>query len=220
MARSAIALLLVLVLASATQLNAQAACNTSIFDAVAATPDLSLLGQVVQAAGLTETLSDPTLEVTVFAPNNAAFEELLQVLNSSGLTLDDVTAPESNKAASILLYHVVPVAALSTQLSDMQVLPTLLGKNLTVSLMGGMVNIIAQESNATVVTADVTVCGSVVHIINHVLIPAALADIPNYMPTTPTTPTTPPAAMTPPAAGSPPGTPPMLASPPPPDCKY
>lgn len=68
-------------------------CNTSIFDAVAATPDLSLLGQVVQAAGLTETLSDPTLEVTVFAPNNAAFEELLQVLNSSGLTLDDVTAP-------------------------------------------------------------------------------------------------------------------------------
>lgn len=132
------------------------------------------------------------------------------------LTQISLTCRESNKAASILLYHVVPVAALSTQLSDMQVLPTLLGKNLTVSLMGGMVNIIAQESNATVVTADVAVCGSVVHIINHVLIPAALADIPNYMPPTPTTPTTPPAAMTPPAAGSPPGTPPTLASPSPP----
>ncbi|KAG6554260.1 hypothetical protein Mapa_004176 [Marchantia paleacea] len=208
MARGSLALLSVLILAFATQLNAQVACNTSILDAVAATPDLSLLGQVVQAAGLAETLSDKTLKVTVFAPNNAAFEELLQVLNASGLTLADVTAPESNKAASILLYHVVPVPALASQLSDEQILPTLLGKNLTVSLMGGMVNIIAQESNASVVTADVKVCDSVVHIINHVLIPAPLADIPNYMP-----PMTPAPTVSPPAVG----TPPTYSSPPPPD---
>lgn len=170
------------VLAVVSQTHAQTTCNTTLLQAVQGTPQLSLLAQVINASGLADTVSMLD-NVTVLAPDNNAFNGtggLLPLLAENNLTLAQVTAPGSNRAASILLYHIIPVPAFAANLSNGQVLPTFLGADytLTVSKTTG-VTIVGAANNATVTVPDVRVCNSVVHIVNRVLLPAsALTAIP------------------------------------------
>merc|ERR1719359_29688 len=113
-------------------------------------------------------LSDPTSEFTVFAPTNDAFVSLLGALGLEGLA--DVPA---EVATEILLYHVVPAVALSTDLTDGMVLPTLGGGELTVDLSDGVM-IDGVGSSASVIAADVEAGSSVVHVIDTVLLPFAV----------------------------------------------
>ncbi|KAG6542859.1 hypothetical protein Mapa_015763 [Marchantia paleacea] len=198
------ACLLTLLLLGIVQQSDAQACNTTIYKSL--TGQISSLKTVVDAAGLADTFDDPALNVTVFAPNNAAITGLINVLNASGLTLANVTG-NTNKAANILLYHVATVVATSAQLVDEQSLPSLYtGYNLTVDKNATTVEIEGgADTEATVVTPDVRVCGSIVHIINAVLLPEELNDINNYVPPAPPAPGTPP---------TPPGT--ITAPPPPP----
>merc|ERR1712157_476823 len=78
--------------------------------------------------------ADPEAESTVFAPTNEAFVELLGALGLDGL--DDVPV---DLLQEVLLYHVVPAVAFSTDLTDGQVLPTLNGAELVVDLSSGIV---------------------------------------------------------------------------------
>lgn len=163
----------------------QSTCNTTLFEAVAATPQLSQLGAVVEAAGLTNDLNSTILgNVTVFAPDNSAFNGtngLIALLTAAGTNLSAVTADGNNKAASILLYHIVTKPYNASQLTNGLSLKTeLSGYNLTVSINStGSVVIVGGASNATVVTPNIQVCGSVVHIIDTVLLPGALSTIPS-----------------------------------------
>lgn len=125
--------------------------------------DLSILVEAVVAADLATTLSDETVEYTVFAPTNEAFENALEALD---LTKDELLASED--LAGILTYHVVEGEALSSDLSDGQELTTVNGEILTVSIMDdGSVMV----GEATVVTADVDASNGVVHVIDTVLLP-------------------------------------------------
>jgi len=70
-------------------------CNTTLLEAVQATPQLSLLYTVIEASGLATTVNT-TDNVTVLAPDNDAFNGtggLLSLLASNNLTLANVTAP-------------------------------------------------------------------------------------------------------------------------------
>ncbi|KAL2632365.1 hypothetical protein R1flu_017051 [Riccia fluitans] len=200
-------LLSLLVLGAVWQADAQASCSTTLSDALASTADLSSLNTVVQAAGLQSMLDDTALNVTVFAPNNAAMAGLLNVLNDSGLNLSAVTAPGSNRAASIILYHILPSAQSSAQLVNGAVEPTLLsGYNVTIdkNTTTANVTIEGEKSSATVLTPDINVCRSYVHIINAVLLPADLTDIPVYTPAPPGAAPSPPGTVTPPPPPPPP----------------
>ena len=128
-------------------------------------PDLSILVDAAVATDLVGALSDPTSEFTVFAPTNDAFVSLLGALGLEGLA--DVPA---EVATEILLYHVVPAVALSTDLTDGMVLPTLGGGELTVDLSDGVV-IDGAGSSASVIIPDVVAGSSVVHVIDAVLLP-------------------------------------------------
>merc|ERR1712166_831921 len=92
---------------------------------------------------------------TVFAPTNDAFNAL-----PAG-TLDSLMKPE-NKATlvGILTYHVVGAAALSTDLSDGQMIGTVEGKSVTVHIGDGI-----KINDATVVMADVMASNGVVHVV-------------------------------------------------------
>ena len=128
--------------------------------------DFSILVDAVVAADLVAPLNDPEAALTVFAPTNDAFVALLGALGLE--SLEDVPL---DLLTNVLLYHVVPAVAFSTDLSDGQVLPTLLeGAELTVDLSDGVV-IDGVGSDATVVTPDVAACASVVHVIDTVLLP-------------------------------------------------
>jgi uncharacterized surface protein with fasciclin (FAS1) repeats len=160
----------------------QSTSNITLFEAVAATPQLSLLGTVVEEAHLTSVLNSTILgNVTVFAPDNSAFNGtngLIALLNASGTNLSAVTA--AGKTTSILLYHIVTKPYTASQLTNGLSLETeLKGYSLTVSINStGSVVIVGGASNATVVTPNIQVGGSVVHIINAVLLPGALSTIP------------------------------------------
>jgi uncharacterized surface protein with fasciclin (FAS1) repeats len=133
----------------------------TVVDIAVGSPDHTTLVAAVAAAGLVGTLSGDG-PFTVFAPTNAAFGALPEGTVESLLL-------ENNKdqLTAVLTYHVVAGNVLSGDLSDGQVVTTLQGQELTVSIKEGKVMI----NNATVVAADLSGSNGVVHVIDAVLLP-------------------------------------------------
>lgn len=140
---------------SFTAVNAQ---EQTIVEIAAGDPQFSTLVELVTAAGLAETLSGEG-PFTVFAPTNDAFaalpEEVVAYI---------VANPEL--LTSILTYHVVPGAILSTDLSTMMA-ATVEGDEISVEVSDAGVKI----DGVNVTTADIVASNGVVHIIDGVLLP-------------------------------------------------
>jgi uncharacterized surface protein with fasciclin (FAS1) repeats len=134
--------------------------TNTVVDIIVNSPDHTTLEAAVIAAELADDLSG-TGPFTVFAPTDAAFASL-----PAGV-IDALLADPTGDLASILLYHVVGGLALSTDLVDGQVITTLLGQDITVTIdmNGVMIN------NANVIVADIIADNGVVHVIDAVLIP-------------------------------------------------
>ncbi|XP_048777790.2 transforming growth factor-beta-induced protein ig-h3-like [Ostrea edulis] len=134
----------------------------SIVDLVAGNSDLSTLLSNVQAAGLAGALQGDGL--TVFAPTNAAFQKLgSHVLNNLRRN------PQLLK--EILEYHVVPHTEYSAGLYNREYVRTLDSHHDVIRLaVSG--NAVTVNRNGHVVKADISATNGVVHIIDHVLIPA------------------------------------------------
>ncbi len=152
----------------------------TIVELAVATDDLSLLVEaLIQAdAGLVETLGGAG-PFTVFAPTNDAFVALLDALGDDYHSLADFdTDEEKALLVKVLTYHVVAgTKALSTDLSDGQMIETFQGENVGISIKDGMVHVDdATEENATVVIPDVEGSNGVVHVINKVLLPQEVLD--------------------------------------------
>ena len=135
--------------------------------------DLSTLVSGVVSTGLSGFLSNPGLELTVFAPTNEAFAELLGQVNppdvdGDGLDLDDVP---DNILLDILLYHVVPSAVSSSEFMDNMRLQTLEGGTVSIDMTGEGVVIEGIGTDASVVQADVAAGKAFVHVIDKVLLP-------------------------------------------------
>ncbi|SFT06955.1 Uncaracterized surface protein containing fasciclin (FAS1) repeats [Zhouia amylolytica] len=90
------------------------AINPTIAGFVAMNEDYSSLLAAVQKAGLVDALNADDADLTVFAPNNAAFEAFLSA--NGFASLDDVPV---DVVTQILLNHVISGVALSGDLSTM-----------------------------------------------------------------------------------------------------
>jgi uncharacterized surface protein with fasciclin (FAS1) repeats len=135
--------------------------SNTVVDIAIGSPDHTTLVAAVQAAGLVETLQGDG-PFTVFAPTNAAFDAL-----PAG-TVEGLLKPEAKAdLTSILTYHVVAGNVMSSDLSDGQMVTTLNGKQLKVSIKDGKVMI----GGATVIAADLEGSNGVVHVIDKVLLP-------------------------------------------------
>jgi len=117
---------------------------------------------------------------TVFAPTNAAFAALLESLDGFDSLEDFDTEDDRKILTTILTYHVVSgVAAKSTDLSEGQLIKTVQGEDVSVSLEGGVFIKDKQDAEvqaAKVTIADVAASNGVVHVIDKVLIPQATID--------------------------------------------
>jgi transforming growth factor-beta-induced protein len=152
----------------------------TIVDTAVATDDLSLLvDALLQAnAGLVETLNGEG-PFTVFAPTNAAFVALLNLLGDDFNSLADFDTPEEKALlVKVLTYHVVAgTAAFSTDLSNGQHIETFQGENVGINIKEGTVHVEdATNTNATVVIPDVAASNGVVHVIDKVLLPQEVLD--------------------------------------------
>lgn len=138
-----------------------AAASTTVFDIISESADHNTLEAAINAAGLAGALQGDG-PLTVFAPTDAAFNALPP--GTVAALLNDIPA-----LTAILTYHVAGVNALSTDLSNGQVVATLNGGSVTVTINANGVFI----NNAKVTVADIVADNGVVHVIDAVLLPAA-----------------------------------------------
>jgi uncharacterized surface protein with fasciclin (FAS1) repeats len=135
--------------------------------------DHTTLVAAVKAAGLVDTLNSAG-PFTVFAPTNAAFDQL-----PAG-TVDTLLKPENKSMLTkVLTYHVIAgkydskaLAKLIKKGHGKAWLNTVSGGKLTAMMDGG--NIVLKDEKggtSTVTTADVYQSNGVIHVVNAVLLP-------------------------------------------------
>ncbi|REC54479.1 fasciclin domain-containing protein [Rhodosalinus sediminis] len=150
-------------LASATALAGPALADDhmgkDIVDTAVEAGNFTTLATALEAAGLVETLKGDG-PFTVFAPTDDAFAALPEG-TVEGLLEDTDTL------TSILTYHVVPGAVMSSDLSDGMMAETVQGSEVEISIMDGTVMV----DGATVTTADIEASNGVIHVIDSVIMP-------------------------------------------------
>ena len=146
--------------------------SQTVVDIVVDSEDHTVLEAAVVEAGLVETLQGEG-PFTVFAPTDAAFTALLTALNVEAADL--LGLPQ---LGDILTYHVAGVEAMSTDLSDGQMVTTVNGQDVTISIMGDTVMI---NGSATVTVANIDATNGVVHVIDAVLVPAIITGCTDMM---------------------------------------
>lgn len=158
------------------------AASGGVFDDDAT--DFDLLLNAVQAAGLAGALDDPEADLTVFAPNDAAFIGLAQTLGFEGsdegeaftyiveaLTLLSGGEDPIPLLTDILLYHVAPEALGSEQVFSAESIPTLLGETLGVEGRE-LVDQDPDIPNPELIATDITATNGIAHVLDGVLLPA------------------------------------------------
>ena len=133
-----------------------------------------------ELTSLVEALTDPrhttdfaallsgTDNYTTFAPNNAAFQALLDT-DPSWNTIGDIPIATLD---AVLKYHVINGANVQAdELTDGQVVATLQGNNLTVDLSAGAKLMTTSNQTVTIEATDVQGSNGVVHVINTVMLP-------------------------------------------------
>ncbi len=104
---------------------------------------------------------------TVFAPTDAAFEEL-------GLNLSEFETDEQKEIlAKILSYHVTTGSVMSSEITDGMEINTLIQEPIAVSIYGQ--GTVVLNGEATVTTPDVETSNGVIHVIDKVLMPPSMA---------------------------------------------
>jgi uncharacterized surface protein with fasciclin (FAS1) repeats len=137
--------------------------NETVVDIALDSPDFNSLTAAVVQQELLPALTDPLASLTVFAPTDAAFDDLATAL---GTDINGILA--NPELTDILLFHVVGITVLSTDLTNGPV-ATLNGQDIIVDLsMGVMIN------DANVTAADLASDNGVVHVLDAVLVPSLL----------------------------------------------
>ncbi|CAD7697025.1 unnamed protein product, partial [Ostreobium quekettii] len=155
------------------------ACDTNLWQFINNSPDLRLISQMLAFSGLVTPLQDPSLSITVFAPADHAWYSLIP----EGLAFTDLI-PNVRVADVMLSYHIVGAPVTSNLFENGLELPTLLHNDsrkneaLTLSLARspsapGGYTLVGETGRAQFEQRDVVVCGSVVHVLDAVLLPDA-----------------------------------------------
>lgn len=155
----AVAGFLVAGVAACDESNDPVSPTENIVELASGNADLETLTAAVVAAGLDDALSGAG-PFTVFAPADAAFDGL-----PSGLVAALLETENGDVLAELLLGHVVAGSYGASDLSDGQVLTTLSGDEVTVSIEGGEVRV----GGALVKAADVQASNGIVHVIGSVI---------------------------------------------------
>jgi transforming growth factor-beta-induced protein len=137
--------------------------QTTVYGVISGSPDHTTLTSAIDAAGLQPTLDDPMGDFTVFAPTDAAFNDLLAEL---GISASDLLADPG--LSDILTYHVLNGTVLAANISNGDIVAPLNTANtlkLTVTAAPAVF-----VNQAQVNAADLTADNGVVHSIDAALL--------------------------------------------------
>ena len=148
--------------ASASSMSSAAAApaQSNIVQTAVAAGEFKTLVSLVKQAGLVGALSGPG-PLTVFAPTDAAFAAVPKA------TLAEL-GKNPAKLKAVLLYHVVKGDVTAAQVTKLKSAKTLEGGSVPIHVTSGKVYV----GNAQVTKTNVMTSNGVIHVINHVLIPA------------------------------------------------
>jgi transforming growth factor-beta-induced protein len=142
-----------------------AQAQTNVYDNVILTsPNHTTLVAALQQAGLVSALQNPAATLTVFAPDNTAFNNLAAELNTNAAGL--LALPN---LSDILLYHVLGVTVPASAVTNGAVVAPLSPTN-TVKMTKTTAGTV-YANHAMVNAADLTASNGVVHSVNAVLLP-------------------------------------------------
>lgn len=160
------------------------ATGSQTIDQVAAASGFNALVAAVGKAGLGAALSDPSARLTVFAPSDAAFNQMASSLGFASATAM-VNALPAEALASVLTYHVLPAtkqaATLTATATSSE--PTLYqfngqAANLRLNVSGGALSITdATLARANVTATNVAASNGVIHVVDRVLIPPGVLTV-------------------------------------------
>lgn len=169
--------------ATGTPTSTAAGTTTATIDKVAEAGGFSALLAAATKAELGATLADPAANLTVFAPTDAAFNNLATSLGFANATAM-VNALPAAALKSILTFHVLSgnksASALSaTPQSTQATLYSFGGQPASLSLntQGGVKITDAALTSANVTSADVAASNGVIHAIDKVLVPPGVLNI-------------------------------------------
>ena len=141
--------------------------SNDIIDVAASTPNLSILVEAVQKAGLVDALKASGMK-TVFAPTNDAFQAVLDS-NTEWSSLDDIPV---ETLQSVLLFHVLGARVASTDLSDTYVNTLATGPNSEpFSLQVETTGAIEFNGDTKPVSVDIEASNGIIHVIDRVMLP-------------------------------------------------
>ena len=149
------------------------AISNTIVDVAMGNEDFSILVAALQKANLVDALADEDAMLTVFAPTNQAFSDLLTELGAS--SLDDIDVAT---LTNILLYHVIDgknnAADISTGYFATLGSGPSAGSKLSfyVDMSTTMIN-----SRAKITATDIAADNGVIHVIDKVILPLSIVDI-------------------------------------------
>lgn len=131
----------------------------SVVDIATSDKNFSTLVSALQAAGLVDTLKGDG-PFTVFAPTNAAFEDLAEG------TLEDLMTPNNKtQLQNLLKNHVVQGRRMAKNVAKSSSLSPMSGKRLRIRAKGDQVRI----GDATIRQTDLEAENGIVHVIDRVL---------------------------------------------------
>lgn len=132
----------------------------NIVQIAASSSDHTTLVAAVQAAGMADVLANPG-PLTVFAPNNAAFEKLPKG------TVENLLKPENKKTLMrIITHHATPGTYKNPDLKNGLVLGQATGKNVTIHEKEGVLYVEDAQ-----ILGSVEASNGVIHVIDAVLLP-------------------------------------------------
>jgi uncharacterized surface protein with fasciclin (FAS1) repeats len=147
----------------------------SIYSIVASNDDFSTLKFALDTAGLDVAVMDMDVQLTMFAPTNAAFDKAASELGFDGDALALASfLVENDLLDDVLPYHVTDGRRWSNSVvnkNNPKMIETLLGASVTSTPMGMLVDVAPSTSNAAIIAADISASNGVVHVIDNVLVP-------------------------------------------------
>jgi uncharacterized surface protein with fasciclin (FAS1) repeats len=154
-----------------------AADSTSIVELAASEPELSTLVAAVQFAsndGDLVTLLDSPGSLTVFAPNNAAFDALAVELTGSATATGPDLLTEANKPLlrQVLQYHVLASAVGSSEIPFGRAITTAEGSIFKIEAGSPPTIVDGRNRVSTIVATDLAADNGVVHLVDTVILPA------------------------------------------------
>ncbi|GLI66700.1 hypothetical protein VaNZ11_010577 [Volvox africanus] len=149
----------------------------TIYSTLKSFSNLTYFSSSVDDANLTATLSDPSLNLTLFVPSDAAFTALENQLNVSGdVFFAPSTAP---KWATVLKYHFISPSTLTGNIANGSYTNAYGGTSLKITkgisgnatVNSTVFKIAGVGSDATIVQANISAGNSTIHIVDSVLLP-------------------------------------------------